>query len=381
MHGTRGDLERYLDELARQARPGDRLPPIRDLMRRFGASQQVVQRALRLLHDQGLIAAQVGRGTFFAGGAGAAPAAAAAPATAPAPRARSILLLRRTLAIMRGRVLMEGLQRRFTEGGHRVLEVAYTDPDHALTVLKGLPPFDACVVQSTFKILTIELLAALRAKCSVLAVDGTSLAGCDVEVAGLEWGEPLAAAVELLHGQGHRRIAYATTAHPFLANQLGRRRFDELQRTRADLALTSLVLPGLPGEGYEETLVERLQALRGEAAALPFTALVTWGIEDGVRLRRLLADAGIAVPAALSVVLLGRTDLDNEHAGHFDVVGCRVADQIETLHRCVVERWADASRPYGVQLIPVDRRAGRTVAPPPSDGVPAGRLTAPARPG
>ena len=31
------------------------------------------------------------------------------------------------------------------------MELSYTDSDHALTVLKGLPRFDACVVQSTFQ--------------------------------------------------------------------------------------------------------------------------------------------------------------------------------------------------------------------------------------
>ena len=151
-------------------------------MRRFGVSQMVVQRALRHLKERGLIASEVGRGTTFL-----APAASnitrptgstvEAPKAPRASGARSVLLLRRSVSIARGRLLVESLQRRFAAEGHRVLEVSYTDPDHAHSVLKALPRFDACVVQSTFKTLTLDALAAVREKCDVLAVDGTRPGG------------------------------------------------------------------------------------------------------------------------------------------------------------------------------------------------------------
>ncbi|EJE54001.1 putative transcriptional regulator [Acidovorax sp. CF316] len=367
------DLEQFLDQLAHGAHPGDRLPTIRELMKRFGASQMLVQRAFQGLKDRGLIDSQVGRGTYFRGtGSARAPATAPAPVDSERTRApaagatpstvKSVLLLRRSISIARGRVLVEGLQRRLAAEGHRVLELSYTDPDHALTVLKGLPRFDACVVQSTFKAIPIALLAALRDKCEVLAVDGAALVGADVEAVGTEWGEPLAAAIEQLVQQGHRRIAYATTAHPFLATQLGRRRFAHLQHTLPGLELTEITQDTLPHEDYTACLVQQLQSRADAAGALPFSALVAWGIEDGALFQRLLAQAGIAVPAPLSVVLLGRTDLANEHADFFDVVGCSVADQVEALHGAIAARWADAGRPYGVHLTPVVRRAGASVA-------------------
>lgn len=368
MRDAAADLDRFLDELARGARPGDRLPTIRELMRRFGASQMIVQRAFQDLKSRGLIDSQVGRGTYFRGGE-AGPAggmqvvAAAAEPSARAAALRSVLLLRRSISIARGRVLVEGLQRRFTAEGHRVLEVSYTDPDHAKLVLRGLPRFDACVVQSTFKTITIELLAALREKSEVLAVDGAALVGTDVDAVGMEWGEPLARAVAQLRERGHRRIAYASTAQPFLATQLGQRRFEQLQATQPDLALQPIVLPQLPDEGYEAALVEQLRAAL-EGGRLPFTALVAWGIEDGAHFRALLAEAGLAVPAVLSVVLLGRTDLANEHADFFATVGCSVADQIDTLHRTIHDRWREPARPWGVRLIPVTERAGESLAAP-----------------
>jgi len=369
MRNATSDLEQFLDELARDARPGDRLPTIRELMRRFGASQMVVQRAFQSLKARGLIASQVGRGTYFRADGRPAVASvgprAGTSAGARSPVARSVLLLRRSISIARGRVLVEGLQRRFTSEGHRVLEVSYTDPDHARTVLKGLPRFDACVIQSTFKTITIDLLAALREKSDVLAVDGAALVGTDVEAVGLEWGEPLTTAIALLQQRGHRRIAYATTSHPFLATQLGRRRFDYLQNTLTDIELHAITVPHLPDENYEAALVDMIKASLDISGRPPFTALVAWGIEDGAKFRGLLSDIGVGIPSPLSVVLLGRTDLANEHADFFDTIGCSVADQVEYLYQAINARWTDPSIPYGVRLIPVASRAGKSIGAPP----------------
>jgi hypothetical protein len=372
MPNATSELERFLDELARDAQPGDQLPTIRELMRRFGASQVMVQRAFENLKARGLIASQVGRGThFLADGRPASTVSgpgvrAGANATysghARLPAVRSVLLLRRSISIARGRVLVESLQRRFTAEGHRVLEVSYTDPDHARTVLKSLPRFDACVVQSTYKTITIDLLAALREKSEVVAVDGAALVGTDVEAVGMEWGEPLAEAISLLQQRGHRRIACASTSHPFLATQLGWRRFDSLQKTLTDVELHAIAVPLLPDQDYASRLVDSIKASLDAAGRPPFTALVAWGIEDGDKFRQLLADIGITVPSTLSVVLLGRTDLANEHADFFDTVGCSVADQVESLYQAIQARWADPACPYGVRLIPITRRAGQSTA-------------------
>ncbi|HRD98527.1 MAG TPA: GntR family transcriptional regulator [Rubrivivax sp.] len=321
-------LEQYLEQASRDAQTGDRLPPIRELMRRFGVSQVVVQRALDNLKRKGLVASQVGRGTFFQtpGQAGASRPRHAAGA--PVPAVRSILLLRRNISIRRGRVLADGLRRCFEADGHHVLEVTYTDPSHARTILKGLPRFDACVVQSTFKTIPVELLAAMREKSAVLAVDGAALVGTDVDAVGMEWGQPLAQAVQALVQQGHRRLAFATTTHAFLALELGWRRFEELRACLPGCELHTVRLPQLPDEGYELALVDQLKARCDAGGRLPFSALVAWGIEDGALLRRLLQEKGWRVPQDLSVVLLGRTDLVNEHADFFETIGCQVADQI-----------------------------------------------------
>jgi len=366
-------LEKFLHGLAVDARSGDRLPTVRELMRRFGVSQMVVQRALQGLRERGIITSQVGRGTYFLADGSSASGQAArdesralSPGSAGvrSPLPRSVLLLRRSISIMRGRVLVEGLQRRFTADGHRVVELSYSDPDHALAVLKGLPRFDAGVIQSTFKTITVELLAALREKCGALAVDGAALIGTDVDAVGAEWGEPLAMAIAHLQRHGHRRIAYATTSHLFLATQMGTRRFEHLQRTLAGTELRSIVVPHLPDDNYETSLVGMMKADLDDAGRLPYTALVAWGIEDGAKFRSLLSDIGAQVPSTLSVVLLGRTDLANEHDDFFDTIGYTVRSQIDSLYDVIKLRWSDPSAPYGLRMIPVARRAGESTATP-----------------
>ncbi|MEJ8851293.1 GntR family transcriptional regulator [Variovorax rhizosphaerae] len=359
MADTPSALHRYLDELARDAETGDRLPSIRDLMRRFGVSQAIVTRAFDALRERGAISSEVGRGTFFqASEARVERQAVALPAN------RSVLLLHRTVSLQRSRALIQGLQRRFTDAGHRVLEVSYTDSEHAHEVLRGLPSFDACLIQSMFETITIRMLATLRDKASVLAVDGAVLAGLDVDAVGIEWGEPLAAATDLLQRRGHQRIAYATTAHPFLANQLGLKRWAQLRNAQPQLDLQTLAVPKLSYEDYEAALVDLIKTRQDAAGQLPFSALVCWGIEDGNRFRDLLSGRGIEIPTDLSVVLLGRTDLINEHAGFFETFGCSVADQVDLLYQAIHRRWERPTRPYLLELLPLMHRVGSSVAKP-----------------
>ena len=355
------ELHHFLDTLVTAARPGDRVPAVRDLMRRFNVSQAVVQHALGNLKTRGLIDSQVGRGTFFK--SDREPGISSAGEASATVRS-VLLLLRRSVAIARARVVVDGLQRLFTADGHRVLEVSYTDPDHACTVLRGLPRFDACMIQSSFETITVETLAAIRQKTDVVAVDGVALVGTEVDAVGLEWGEPLASAIQLLLQQGHRRIAHATTSRQFLANELGRRRLQQLRGTLPGVMLESISVPSLPQEDYEGALAEILKASLDASGRLPFTALVAWGIVDGTRFRALLANIGLAIPSQLSVVLLGRADLVNEHANFFDTVGCNATDQIAYLHEAINSRWADPSRAYGVRFLPVVARAGASIAPP-----------------
>lgn len=367
MRNTTSELESFLDDLKIHARAGDKLPTIRELMRRFGLSQTAVQRVFQNLKAAGVVDSQIGRGTFFLSpgakviGSETRVDFALTGISKPAV-SRSVLLLRRSISIIRGRVLIEKLHQRFMDAGHNVLEVSYSDPAHARAVLRGLPRFDACVIQSTFKSIPVELLAAIREKADVIAVDGVALLGADVEAVGTEWGEPLDQAVRKLMQCGHKKLAFAATSQPLLATQLGFRRCDYLQSSLGDVSLQTLKVPMLPDEEYAQCLVSSLKACMDEDARLPFTALIAWGIEDGARFRQMLQDIGVSIPDSLSVVLLGRTDLFNEHSGFFETIGCSVEDQVESLYSAVDRRWSDSTLPYGVHLTPVTRLPGASVS-------------------
>jgi GntR family transcriptional repressor for pyruvate dehydrogenase complex len=51
-----------------QLKPGDQLPPERDLAQRFGVSRTAVREAVKALREKGLVEAYTGRGTFVTNG-------------------------------------------------------------------------------------------------------------------------------------------------------------------------------------------------------------------------------------------------------------------------------------------------------------------------
>src|SRR5262245_34115486 len=60
-----GDIRRAIAE--GEAKPGDRLPPAKDLAAELGVNTNTVLRALRLLRDEGLLEFRRGRGISVAG--------------------------------------------------------------------------------------------------------------------------------------------------------------------------------------------------------------------------------------------------------------------------------------------------------------------------
>src|SRR3974390_2415427 len=51
-----------------QLKPGDQLPPERDLAQQFGVSRTAVREAVKALREKGLVEAYTGRGTFITDG-------------------------------------------------------------------------------------------------------------------------------------------------------------------------------------------------------------------------------------------------------------------------------------------------------------------------
>jgi len=357
------DAERLRSSLLKQiatGQPGDRLPTVRALMRQFGLSQAKVQKELDHLRDSGGIVSGVGRGTFI-GRSTAAPLPAPAP---PTTLARSVLFLRRSEGLRRGRLVLDALQRRFAADGCQTLEVSYSDARHACRVLRSLPRFDGCVIQSSFEMIPVDMLAAARARADALAVDGAWLIGTDLDAVGFEWGEPVERAVALLRRSGHRSIALATTAARFLANDLGLRRYEGLrERLHPEATLHSpLLVTEPPHANYLAALTDAVCAERQPDGSLPFTAIIVWGVESGSMLRAALAASGIVTPEQLSIILLGRIDIPEEADGFFNLIGYAASDQCDGLYEAIINRWADPRSRGTLRLLPVHEAIGSSVS-------------------
>jgi hypothetical protein len=356
------DAERLRSKLLKlvdAGQSGDRLPTVRALMRQFGLSQAKVQRELDALRESGAIVSGVGRGTFISRRLDKA----APPPSLPTVPARSVLFLRRSEGLRRGRLVLDALQQRFKADGCQTLEVSYSDARHACRVLRSLPRFDGCIIQSSFETIPVEMLAAARARADALAVDGAWLVGTDLDAVGFEWGEPVERAVALLQQHGHRDIALATTATPFLANDLGLRRYEGLRaRLYPHTVLRSpLLVTEPPHADYLAAMTKTLCAQRKPDGSLPFTAIIAWGVESGSTLRTALAAEGILVPEQLSVVLLGRTDIPEEADGFFNLIGYRASDQCAGLYEAITDRWAKPQSRGTLRLLPVREAAGASV--------------------
>lgn len=354
-------LQGHLRDLAARALPGDRLPAVRDLMRDFGLSQPNVQKILGDLKQEGLISAQIGRGTFFVKGGDGSILARVERPSAIKQRGRSVMILRRVLSTGRARFVADDLQTRILQSGDLALEVAYSDADHAKQVLQGMPRFDACLVQNFFEKMPIDMLSAIRKKTDTVLVDGAWLMGTDVDAVGFEWGEPVGRAIELLVQNGHRKIGYITTGSSFLANELGKLRYRRLRQRPefADKLLDISELAKLPQADYEQVVVDHI---RDAIARSGMTAVLVWGVENGALLQNLLQQQIGPIPDKLSVVLLGRTDLTAEHADFFTMIGYRSAEQAAALHAKLLHRWANPSAPYVPVFVDMHEREGRSIA-------------------
>jgi len=355
-------LQSYLRSVAHTAAAGEKLPTVRQLMRDFSLSQQNVERALKILKDEGLVAAHVGRGTFFTGGMAAGPTTAGRN-TLDEGAQRSVMLLRRSSNNLRGRIVLEELQRLLNSGGHVTLEVGYSDSEHAKQVLQTLPRFDACIVQNSFDTMPIDMIAALKRKADTIIVDGAWLVGTDVDAVGFEWGQSVETAVTRLVAAGHDWIQLVTTSSFFLANEMGLHRWRLL---REQPAFASVLQPEtrivkLPPKDYEEAAAAAIRAACAAAPGARRPAVIVWGIEDGAKFRALLAAGGLSIPSDLSVILLGRTDLDPEAGAFFHVIGYRAADQVKGVHDRLIERWREPNAPYGLRLLPMTERPGSSL--------------------
>lgn len=354
MAATGHDNERlvadWLAQALRRGQPGDRLPTVRDLMRRFGTAQRVVERALHAEVAAGRLIMRRGAGIIIA-----------EPVVTQVAWEADLLVLYRLSDSRLARNLLQAREQRLKARGVSMLQIGYTSEAQARSVLVRLGRFRTCLVQLHFEMLPIPFLAALADHAAAVVVDGVSATGIEVDAIGTNWREALMAAFHHLRRAGHRRIAYFTSAHPARQIAMARREYRQLCAGEG-LPDWLLETPELPGsyrsEDIRDAIARHLDA-RGRPA---FSALIVWGLVEGYLLDRALYDLGLTPGRDLSVIVLGSVDFPSEHLRRFDVVGNSNDEKLDLFERVLAARIAMSPAPPEVHYLPIRHAVHGSVA-------------------
>jgi DNA-binding LacI/PurR family transcriptional regulator len=319
-------IRAHIERMIADGVPGQRLPRVRDLMVEFTTSQRVVTRALAPLIEAGRVHARRGAGLHIA--------------QDPAPVQvydTDCLILYRSSDSRLARTLLLDLVRRLRASGLRVTLMGFRDEAAAMGQLAGQGRARCCLLQTNFEIVSIAFLAAIRAASDALVIDGVSVTGIDADVIGTNWREALSIAYRALSDQGHRRIAFLTSAHEARQIAMARREFLMLSGAREamDHPLMSQV-DALPGSYPRAAILRALPERGGQGP----TALIVWGLVEGYLLDSALHERGLKPGVDVSVMLLGSVDVSSEHVARFDVTGNSNAEKLDLFERIVRARIA-----------------------------------------
>jgi DNA-binding LacI/PurR family transcriptional regulator len=141
-------------------------------------------------------------------------------------------------------------------------------------------------------------------------------------------------------------------------------RLENWRGTRLEV-VPPVLLRGLqhPTQQVRAVLGQALAEMRGRDAALPFTALVFLGISDAAGIRDALQAAGLAVPADLSVHILGHHDVPTEHFDTFTVTGSSHREAATELVAAIRRRLAFPSLPPQTTFLSCEQVLRATTRP------------------
>lgn len=327
------DLEAALRQRVDSAVHGDRLPPVRTLMREYKVGQAVIQEILGRMARQGLLQLQVGRGTFVH-----------KPAHGPSSRLRDarVLVLSARVQSERSHQVADRVQEQLSAAGARCVQLVYERIEEALEVLRLSARFDACVLQSYFDAIPLGLLAFLRERCGAVVADGARVTGVDLDAVASDWRGALDIAAERAVQAGHRRIALVAWPGAVQPLEGLRHHFVSLRRA---LRCSEAEMPLI-----ELERIPRLQEVDGDLVRDAFaqiwadrktrpSAVIAWGLgPGGAALASALDRLKLRVPRDLSVVMLSHVDVRTGTDNRFDVVGSRCADAADALVAQVNDR-------------------------------------------
>lgn len=326
--------------------PGERLPTMREIMRRFRTSQRKVEAALAPHVASGRVRAKRGAGLTVA-----------TPAAETDDWEADVLLLYRLSDSRLARNLLFEIERRMKSRGVAIMLLGFSDESRALSILSRLGRFRVCLLQTHFDAIPLAFLAALSEHASSLVIDGISATGIAADGVGTNWREALEIAHRHLRGRGHRRIAFLTSAHSARQIAMARREYRRLSEAAGTGTGWLIEIDALPGSYTITDVAGRLAATRGPDGSLPFSALITWGMVEGYLLDRALTDSGIRLGADLSVVMLGSVDFQSEHIGRFDTVGNSNAEKIDAFERVLRSRLEAGGPPSDIHYLPIRMRS------------------------
>jgi DNA-binding LacI/PurR family transcriptional regulator len=322
-------ISQWLDAQIKEKVPGDRLPPIREIMREFNTAQRVVQAVIKDYVNSGKLVSRSGLGTVIAD-----------------PNAvesefwdGDLLVLHRSSESAIASNLLRELARRFSARGVSMLQIGYDDEEQALQVLERLGRYKACLIQGHFQPLSIEFLSSLKAHAAHIISDGVYVAGIDVDAVGTDWREAVSLAFSKLKELGHERIGFITSGHSARTIAMARREFEILRRFSDAPDLCPLIaIDALPGDYTADILCDALQPHTRKIAQGELTALITWGVVEGIVLDLALTRLGLRAGVDVSVIMLGSVDFQSEHLKRFDVVGNSDLEKIKKFEELIMSR-------------------------------------------
>jgi len=274
------DIQSWLDVAVKEGAPGDRLPTTKALMKRLRTGQKSIQAAMGPYIDNGVLVSRRGLGTIIA------PANLGDDAR---PLKKSgegdVLVLRRTSENAIAPNLVRSLECHLQQEHFLMLQVSYANEDQALELLSPLGRFKSCLLQNHFHKLSIDFLAALNDRVQHIVVDGAYVSGVDVDSISTDWRRAMFDAFKLLRDSGHERIALLTSAHSAQTLSTVRREFRQCSQLWGQVdSCPVILLDALPGDYHSDDIVVALEGFRTSASCLEFSALVTWGVVEGVQL-------------------------------------------------------------------------------------------------
>jgi DNA-binding transcriptional regulator YhcF (GntR family) len=332
-------LTQFID----RADDGERIPTVRELMKTYGVGQAAVQETLRDLQGKGLVQSYVGRGSFVV-----KPKSKPANQQAEAAVLKSVLILSNVNMNARCTMVQALVANEIQALGAQVVQLSYSNTDQLLTILKGIPSFDAVIMQSHYESIPIGLLSALKNKTRALVIDGLTVAGVDVDRVGVDWLEVIGLALDHLVAEGYRRPALITIDSNAQPMVLTRRFFDRLRHWDLHEITTSVhILKGVihPTQNPESLLDEALRtAAQGGADSFLFL-----GLSETVGIDAALTKSGLSLAEAEAVVILGHTDVPSEHLNKYSIAGVSHIQGAQQLVQSIVQRFKhpdDASKTY-----------------------------------